>query len=80
MEVEEDQVFIEINDHFVEASRQIAALAAEAGQVAGTSSVQPRAVKIGNTILWNFLYLLEHDLRVYGEFATIYIKYLRVKR
>jgi hypothetical protein len=80
MLVEEDQVFIEVNENFVEASRQIAALAAEAGQVVGTSSVQPKAVQIGNTILWSFLYLLEYEFRIYGEFSTIYIKYLRVKQ
>lgn len=80
MQVEEAQEFIEINDNLAETCNQIAALVEEAGRVVGTSSIQPRSIRIGNKILWDFLYLIERDFRVYGEFSTIYIKYLRVKR
>ena len=81
MLVEEDQVYIEVCvDNYDAVKEQIDALVIEAGEIRGTSSVTPRNVSIGSRTLFDFLYLLESEINLYGGFASIRIKYLRVRR
>ena len=81
MNVKENIVYIDIfNEHYHSAKEQINSLAQEAAAMNGSCTAQPRSVQIGTCILFDFLYLLEYDVRIYGEFATLYVKYLRADR
>lgn len=81
MNVKEDTAYIDIfNEHYIAAKEQIESLAQEAADISGRRKAQPRSVQIGTCILWDFLYLLEYEVRIYGEFATLYVKYLRADR
>jgi hypothetical protein len=80
MNVIEAQAIIDIqNVDFSEAKATLEALANEAF-AASTEKAVPKTVVIGNSTLFDFLYLISTDVSLYGETATVYLKYLKVDR